>query len=475
MLLGGELQHPSAASNLSMRRSIPVLLVVSLVIAACGVAPEVGGDPSSTTVAPPTTAAPSTTTEPGSAEILPRCYESALPAAEPAFYRDTPKYVGNEMPTEAVREWASQYPDFVDIWIDRDHNGWVSAGFTDDVADRQAELEEVFPDDGVVAVHLDWTEADLVALERRVAGELGDEIEILGTSVDPLRGFVNVVIPVLDDQSLRTIADTLPGERICVEGLEPKDVVPPGPQPEGGDGWRLLYEQDEVGDVYRAGIAWDQESLATMLADIPGLGEVDIEVDFENEVVIWFGAVHGSSCPNLRLDDVVVDGDSVHGLIVNTDNALACTSDAIPHTYLVGVERGLLPAPPFYLALDDQGYGDRLRIDADLRESGGVADRGQVSPDSTTPQPEGSGVIIETGYPWEYTVDLSCGFEAIGEINSFQWATGEPIPAAWLDAATGSDSVVVEVLLSEGPEPSLEVTFAGETVVYEPTDETRCP
>jgi hypothetical protein len=132
MLLRGELQPASAASNLSMRRSIPVLLVLSVVIAACGVAPVGGADTTSTTDTS------STTIQSGSSVTVPGCYESPLPAADPALYRDTPKYVGNEMPADAVREWASQYPDFVDIWIDRDHNGWVAAGFTDDVADRQA-------------------------------------------------------------------------------------------------------------------------------------------------------------------------------------------------------------------------------------------------------------------------------------------------------------------------------------------------
>ena len=449
-----------------MRRSI--LLVLCVVIAACGVAPEGGAEA--------TSGAPSTTGQPS--DLLPRCHDSPLPAADPAFYHNTPQYVGNEMPTEAVREWASQYPDFVDIWIDRDNNGWVAAGFTDDVADRQAELEEIFPDDGVGAVHLDWTEADLLALERRVARELGGVIELMGTSVDPLRGYVNVVIPVLDDESLEMIATRFPDERICVEGLEPEDVVASGPQPQGGDGWRLLYEQDEIGDSYRAGIAWDQASLATLLVDIPGLGDVDLDldldVDFENEVVIWFGAVHGSSCPNIRLDDVVVDGGSIHAVIVNTDNALACTSDAIPHTYLVGVQRSRLPAPPFYLTLDDQGYGDRLRIDADLREPGSVATAGEVTSDPVVPEPEGSGVIIEAGFPWPYTVDLTCGFEAIGEINSFHWATNEPIPDVWLETSAEAESVVVEVLLNEGPEPSLEITFAGETLAYQPTHETGC-
>lgn len=407
---------------------------------------------------------------------IPRCYEESLPSADPSYYRDNPKYVGNEMPTEAVRQWASQFPEFVDIWIDREHNGWVAAGFTSHVAERQAEIEELFPDDGVVAVELDWTETELAEVQGRVVDELSGVVEILGSSVDALRGYVNLAIPVLSEENLNAIAERFPTERICVEGLEPEDVVAPGPQPQRGDGWRLLVDEDGVGGFYTTGIAWDEQSLTALMAEIPGLESRELEVDFEDEIVISFGAVHGSSCPNLRLDDVVVAGDLVHAVIVNTDNALACTDDAIPQTYLVAVERDKLPAAPFYVSIDRESVADRLLVNVDLREAGSTAGPGEVGPDPNPPgwQPEGSGVIIETEFPWEYTVDLACGFEALGEINDYEWAAVEPIPESWLTAAGDSDSVVVEVLLHEGPEPFAEVTFQGETVVYEPADGPGC-
>lgn len=407
-----------------------------------------------------------------------RCGETSLPTADPSHYRDTPKYVGNEMPTEAVREWASQYLDFVDIWIDREHNGWVAAGFTDDVAERQAEIEAEFPDDGVVAVQLDWTESELADLQSRVVDELGDAVDIQASSIDSLRGYVRLQLPVLSDENLAAIEDRFGDERICVDGLEPEDVVPPGPQPQQGEGWRLLFDRDEVGDIYRTGLAWDQQSFTALIDSIPDVGaDLDLDVDFQTEVVIWFGAVHGSSCPNLRLDDVVVADDVVYAVIVNTDNALACTDDAIPHTYLVALERDRLPAPPFYVALGPDSPGDRLRVDADLRAPGSMAAPGEVGPDPDPPgrEPQGSGIVIEPGFPWEYTVDLTCRFENIGEINSFEWAATGPIPDSWMEAAAGTETVVVEVVLEEGPEPTLEVTFQGETVVYEPADTAGCP
>jgi hypothetical protein len=115
-----------------------------------------------------------------------------------------------------------------------------------------------------------------------------------------------------------------------------------------------------------------------------------------------------------------------------------------------------------------------LVVEADLRQPGSTATSDQVTPAPVEPEPQGSGVIIETGYPWEYTVDLSCGFQAIGEINSFHWATDEQIPDSWLTASADLDTVAVEVLLHEGPEPYLEVAYQGETVVYQPTSETGC-
>src|SRR5690606_15444201 len=68
------------------------------------------------------------------ADALPRCDQVHEVSAPQAWYGDEPVYVGNEMPTEAVRAWAQQQPGFQDLWIDRDHNGWIAVGFTRDVA-----------------------------------------------------------------------------------------------------------------------------------------------------------------------------------------------------------------------------------------------------------------------------------------------------------------------------------------------------
>lgn len=47
-----------------------------------------------------------------------------------------------------IRAWAAGKPGFEEIWIDREHLGWVTVAFSVDAEARQAELEETFPDVG---------------------------------------------------------------------------------------------------------------------------------------------------------------------------------------------------------------------------------------------------------------------------------------------------------------------------------------
>jgi hypothetical protein len=408
--------------------------------------------------------------DPGSEVSLLRCDEVPLLTADESSYRDTPKYIGNEMPVEEVRRWASRFPDFVDIWIDREHNGWVTVAFTEDVSDRQADIEAEFPGDGVVAVQIELTEEDLIDLQNEVVEGLQGVVEILGAWTDVVRGHVNVQIPVLSEESLTAIAELFGDEPICVEGLPADQFVDPGPQPETGEGWRLIYEQKHAGFPYMTGLAWDPDSFHTLLEDIEGIDEIDADVQFENQVVIWFGAVFGSSCPNIRMDDVIVDGDTIYPLIVDTDNSFACTSDANPHTYLVGLDRSRLPEPPFYVQIYPDLDFDRLRVDADLRVRGSTADPGEVGPDPNPPgpEPERSGAIIEIGYPWQYEIDLACGWEWLGEINSYQWVAATSIPDSWTEATQGLSTVTVEVTLNQGDsDPFVEVAFDGQSVIYE--------
>jgi len=363
---------------------------------------------------------------------FPLCSDVPPITAPAAWYRDSPIYIANEMPIEAVQSWATGQPGFEELWIDRQHQGWITVGFSVDPEPLQDELEREFPGVGVVAVRVDRTTAELDALQQRVSAHLNPHFPITTYGLVD-HGVVGVGLGVLSDERLALLENAFAGEPICVEGADPADVPKPGPQAAAGDGWRLLADELQ-GAPYRTGIAWDDASLAELWRDISLEGDLP-SVDFASEVVIWFGAVYGSSCPDLRLDAVTFDGPRklVYADIVNLDALNACTSDARPHAYVVAVDRSRLPGPPFGIQLgeSDPPSGvpeERTIVDADLRAPGSVAEPGQVHGDPTLPEPqiEESGTFIEPDFPGQYRLQVHCGIEWLGVINDIAWRTEVP-------------------------------------------------
>jgi hypothetical protein len=201
---------------------------------------------------------------------------------------------------------------------------------------------------------------------------------------------------------------------------------------------------------------------------------------------VWFGAVYGSSCP-IRLDDVVVDTGQeravVHAVTVVPGGTGACTDDANPHSYVIALERDRLPAGPFAIQLGptDPPAGvpeERTVVDADLSVAGAVATVDQVGPDralidaSQEPQPLESGAIIEPGYPVPFRMFVHCGIAVLGELNDVWWMTGRdgvPVPRAWSGLVDQeSQTIVVDVLMTSGPDPTLTATAGGRAVAYHP-------
>ena len=295
--------------------------------------------------------------------------------ADPSFYRDEPIYVGNEQPIDEVRSWAIAQPGYEDIWIDRDHNGWIAVGFSGGAAERQVELEAEFPGVGVVAVSVPATRAELASLRAEVEAALQGLSSWASSSSVP-RAMVEITVPVLDEETLARLAP-FAGPTLCVDGIDPEDAVPDRAQPSGGEGWRLLGN-DLTGDIYRTAVATTPQQYEEVWT-AAGLGGSLPEVDFQSEVVIWFGAVFGSSCP-IRMDSVVFDVDRqiVHAELVRPGNPTACTDDANAAAYVVAVERERLPEAPFavQLSADDPPAGvpeERTTVEVDLRTEGAVA------------------------------------------------------------------------------------------------------
>lgn len=414
-------------------------------------------------------------------DAVPRCDKVPTIHAPDEWYRDEPIYVGNEMPVAEVQAWAASQPGFEQVWIDRGRRGWISVAFSRDAQARQADLQAAFPGVGVVAVPVDWTMAELVALQDRVMREFGDD-GLATSGISVTEGVVSVGFGVLTEEHLAAVADAFAGERVCVSGADPADVPADGPQQTAGDGWRLLADEPEVGESYRTGVATDEVSYQALWAEI-GLSGERPDVDFDTEIVVWFGAVYGSSCPNLRLDDVVVDREQalVHAEIVLVDAPSACTDDAVPRAYVVALERAMLVPGPFAIQLgaEDPPQGaseERIRVDADLSVPGAVAAGDAVGPDPALSEPTGarSGDIIEAGYPTPYRLDARCGVEWLGMLNDVAWRTQVPagsvayVPAPWQGVLADDGTLELEVTIEPGSPPTATALANGHRVVYEP-------
>ena len=421
---------------------------------------------------------------------LARCPDDrAYAAADESLYRDEPVYVSNEMPTEAVQAWAMSQPGFEDIWIDRDHNGWISVGFSDRAEDRQTELEQEFPGVGVVAVPLDWTASELEALRAEAFGAMEAAGFPVGGSHSVPAGLVQVWAGELDEEHLAPLAD-LAGPRLCVEGVDPEDVIRDGPQPTEGEGWRLLGAEHS-GVTYRTGVATTQEQYDALWA-LSGVGGDPPPVDFDREIVIWFGAVYGSGC-EVRLDGVSVDPDQrlVHADLVVPGVHQGCNDDANPAAYVVALERDRLPEGGFAVQLgpDDPPGGvpeERTLVDVDLRSPGSTARDDEIHLDEELiGQPDryvvGPGGVIEIGYPAYYELDLSCDFSVFGPINGVVWEAetdgiaADP-PDAWVAAADDAGVLDVELLMETDP-ARLSLTANDHTEHYAPSSgaTSTCP
>lgn len=453
---------------------IPVAVaVLGLVVAACG-----------------QSAVPGDAVAGGSAGAeLPRCDELEPLAAPSEWYGDEPIYVGNEMPVEELQAWAQGKPGFEDVWIDRDQNGWVALAFSEQAEQRQQELRESFPDVGAVVVPVDWTREELERLQDEVVAAFSEDG--IGSGVRSNYGVVTAEFGILTEDRLAEVAERFGDRPVCVSGRDPADVPAAGPQPTAGDGWRLLADEQEVGQAYRTWIATDEDSYVALWDEI-GLSSSRPAVDFQREVVIWFGAVYGSSCPDLRLDEVVVDREEalVHAEIVLVDPPVACTDDANPHAYLVAVERSKLPEGPFRLQLDaDDPPGgapeERTYVGVDLSQPGAVAEPGDLRSGQRADLPTGaivSGDIIETGYSVTYRMDVACGAEWLGILNDVTWQArdqreAQQVPSAWQDGVEDDGTVLVEAIIRPGSPPTATASLNGEELVYVPADEPMpaCP
>ncbi len=401
--------------------------------------------------------------------------ERPFQAADPSVYRDTPSYVDDEPPIDAVRAWAADKPGFQEIWVDPRHNSWISVGFSENAAARQSELEQAFPGVGVAAVEVRATSIDLRSLSADVDRALS------GTNFDIKygvpRGVVEVWVAELDAET-RRLLEPLAGPMLCITSPSLEDPVPEGPQPTKGDGWRLVAT-GSARDAWRTGIATTDEQYVDLLQRL-GLTDSGTGVDFATEIAVWFGTTESGTCP-IRMDDVMIDLDRrvIHPVTVIPGGHAECTDDANYVSYIVAVPRDRLPVPPFVVALGpiDQrrvNLDDLVTVRSDLRSPGSTVteldlEYGyllRVEADPFTPEHEM--FFHDRKRVW---FSPECTLDLIGPINNTMFGTDDPAlstrPVGELGEINQLGYAELEMQLRDSP-PRLMVYFDDRVVIYQP-------
>lgn len=210
---------------------------------------------------------------------------------------------------------------------------------------------------------------DLVALSQPLI-QAAHDANLAHSGGARMDGRVGVDLAVRDRASVDGIAAIAgaDAEVVCVRGgADPAAVVPIGPQPMTGDGWRLLVEpatSRAAAPISVVASAADYETLWSSL----GLLGAPAPVDFAREVVIAVVNGEPPGCEH-RLVDVTFypAAHRVGVTLVLPGGERPCVAMASARTYVVAVPRSRLPALPFRIVnrgdqCADSCPGDPLEV-----------------------------------------------------------------------------------------------------------------
>jgi hypothetical protein len=115
-------------------------------------------------------------------------------------------------------------------------------------------------------------------------------------------------------------------------------------------------------------------------------------------------------------------------------------------------------------------------VTADLRVPGSAPAAGEVSPAEVLPvrEPTPMPYLIEPEFPWPLIIDPACGVDYLGPINDVHWhrAEGSGMPEEW-KAAVVDGLLDLDLMMTNGPEPTLTASAGGVEILYLPGSETE--
>jgi hypothetical protein len=313
------------------RYSVAPVVVVALALAMVSCAAPLGADPSASQVT--MTSTPSSTADPAADDSL----------------------------AQLVQTYGDAHSDeFAGVYYDRENGGRLVARFTSHIDLHQHALDALLGSPGrVVVLGAVFAQATLQGIVDSVGGNhqqlAAKGINLMEAAVDVIHNIVEISVKSDDPDAERTLQPYGPPGTIVVH-VYPTDK--PWTQPTEGPGWRLLGAFDT--DLpYTVAIAADRAELTAQWQHY-GLPGDPPAWDPSREVAIILSDGIGSSCPDLRLDAVVVDLDArlVHGEFSDPHAPEFCTLDLVGgKTFVVAVARDQLPPSPFTLRIHAEPIG----------------------------------------------------------------------------------------------------------------------
>lgn len=491
------------------------LTALIAVLAACGPStPNTSSDQASSTsrgaiVTSSGIDVPADTTAPTVASSTPRleqCADVPVITTGPAT---RPLHSNLGVPIlSALQRYARDHPDtYGGLWLDEE-TGVATIAFTDEPRQRRTAIQDHItstlrrqgldlPEEQLPfeVVHVTATNRELLDGYFAAAELIAEAGHDPGGGVkdDRNRSYVQLFRPITPAQleeieRLLTAAENLDLQKICIDVVvmdHPPDTIHTGPQPAAGEGWRLLAVEGTGPSNPHTGVATTPHQYQTVWAR-SGVTANRPDVDFDREIVIWFGTIHSGSC-DIRMDDVVVEHDAaiVHGHFVMPGSPTVCTSDANPKAHLVAVDREILPDGPFAVQVDASVRlpTERTLVGVDLSAPASTAADEQIGLDLSRFDDRhlvtADGSPIQVGVPGAYRLDLDCGIDQIGPIDGTTWSAdtadlgADDVPA-WADITDTDRTLLVEILLRADP-PTLSLTANGHRENYRPIGSSRDP
>ena len=285
-------------------------------------------------------------------------------------------YTPSEEQARSVEVYGDAHPDeFAGVYFDNAHGGQLVARFTGHLERHQQALDALLGSPGLVQVQAAaYTQAALQMIVDAIGShfrQLADQhIQLLTASVDIIHNDVEVEAKS-DDPTAKLTLQAYGQPGTVVVKLYAADK--PWTQPTHGPGWRLVGGPYDTDLPYTVAVAMDPPQLVTQWHRY-GLPGNPPAWDPSRELVVILSEGIDSSCPELRLDAIVMDTNArlVYGQFSDPLAPRTCTADLVgAKTFVVALARDKLPASPFTLRLEtgcnpDCGQGPSS-ISVDLR------------------------------------------------------------------------------------------------------------